>query len=116
MRSQPARRAKSVLVDCVRRARLRPSAMLAGGALALASGSATAENRRPIDEGWPSDWVRIDPGEGAGVAAAAALAIASATASDLGYFGLPLYQVLVEAGLVAWLGYRSAEVLYVSSF
>lgn len=145
MRSQPARRAKSVLVDCVRHARPRLSATLAGGALALTSGSATAESRRPIDEGWPSDWVRIGPGEGTGVAAAAAIAIAlqfalhpstdhwhdgilfdgdvrgplrpssaqarsrAATASDLGYFGLPLYQVLVEAGLVTWLGHRQPD-------
>jgi membrane-associated phospholipid phosphatase len=110
-------------------------------AVTLASTSAKAGERQDLSGGWPADWMRIGPAEGAVIGGLATSAIAlqlllrgpssprwdrpilfddgvrnalrasspearsrAAGWSDVGYYGLPLYPIVVDAGLVAWLG------------
>jgi membrane-associated phospholipid phosphatase len=109
-------------------------------AVILASTSARAGERQDLSGGWPANWRRVGPAEGAVIGGLATGAIAlelllrgpssprwdrpilfddgvrnalrasspearsrAASWSDVGYYGLPLYPIVVDAGLVAWL-------------
>jgi membrane-associated phospholipid phosphatase len=92
--------------------------------------AAGARERESLSDGWPAGYERVSPAEGIvaqalkapanarwtggilfddgvrdALRASSAQARANAgTASDIGYVGLAFYPVIVDAGLVAWLG------------